>query len=157
MISENIYLQYFCGLPSFQARLPFHPTVFVDIRKRMGRADFDKWNWLIIEKADGLRPKRKQVINEIRIDDKSESKDHPGRGTIKIDATVADQKIVYPTDVDLLNTAREQTERMIDLLYKISGSYTKPRDYRRVARKAYLGFSKKKKKTKRYIRKQLRK
>ena len=37
MISENISLQYFCGLRSFQIEEPFHPTVFVDIRKRMGQ------------------------------------------------------------------------------------------------------------------------
>ena len=46
MISENIYLQYFCGLPSFQTQLPFHPTVFVDIRKRMGASRFEQWNTL---------------------------------------------------------------------------------------------------------------
>ena len=44
MISENIYLQYFCGLKSFQTKAPFHPTMFVDIRKRMGVSNFDKWN-----------------------------------------------------------------------------------------------------------------
>ena len=47
MISENIYLQYFCGLKSFQIEEPFHPTVFVDIRKRMGSDRFDSWNELI--------------------------------------------------------------------------------------------------------------
>ncbi|MFS4415805.1 transposase, partial [Maribacter sp. 2307ULW6-5] len=41
MIAENVYLQYFCGLPAFQPKEPFHPTVFVDIRKRMGAESFD--------------------------------------------------------------------------------------------------------------------
>ena len=50
VISENVYLQYFCGLKSFQVREPFHPTVFVDIRKRMGAKAFDKCNGLIIER-----------------------------------------------------------------------------------------------------------
>ncbi len=54
MISENIYLQYFCGLTAFQTKEPFHPTVFVDIRKRMGANNFDAWNALIIEKAEDL-------------------------------------------------------------------------------------------------------
>ena len=58
-ISENIYLQYFCGLRSFQIKEPFHPTVFVDIRKRMGSDRFDLWNELSIEKADSIKPKRK--------------------------------------------------------------------------------------------------
>ena len=46
MISENIYLQYFCGLRSFQLEEPFHPTVFVDIRKRMEADRFDSCNEL---------------------------------------------------------------------------------------------------------------
>ena len=135
MISENIYLQYFCGLRSFQIEEPFHPTVFVDIRKRMGADQFDLWNELIIEKADALKPKRKQTIDK-------------DKGTLKIDASVANQKIVFPTDANLLNTAREESERIIDLLYKQTGSKTKPRDYRRVARKEYVSFSKKRRKTK---------
>ena len=63
MISENIYLQYFCGLQSFQTQEAFHPTVFVDIRKRMGANNFDLWNALIIKKADDLKPKKKKMIS----------------------------------------------------------------------------------------------
>ena len=63
MISENIYLQYFCGLTSFKTKEPFHPTVFVDIRKRMGASHFDTWNTLIIEKADTLKPNKKKMIS----------------------------------------------------------------------------------------------
>lgn len=32
------------------------------------------------------------------------------RGTIKVDATVTDAEIKYPTDLDLLNSAREKSE-----------------------------------------------
>ena len=56
------------------------------------------------------------------------------KGKLKIDATVADQMIVYPTDVGLLNTAREESERLIDILYRKSGIKRKPRTYRREAR-----------------------
>ena len=42
MISENIYIQYFCGLRSFQTELPFDASLFVDIRKRMGSERFDE-------------------------------------------------------------------------------------------------------------------
>jgi len=62
MISENIYLQYFCGLKSFQTQIPFHPTVFVDIRKRIGSSSFDSWNVLIMEKADQLKPTKHKMI-----------------------------------------------------------------------------------------------
>ncbi len=64
MISENINLQYFCELKSFQIALPFHPTVFVDIRKRMGASEFDLWNTQIIEKVDSLKAKSKQLISK---------------------------------------------------------------------------------------------
>jgi len=61
--------------------------------------------------------------------------------------------IAYPTDHGLLNRAREESERIIDYLYKKTDLEKKPRTYRRVARKAYLAFSKKKRKTKKEIRK----
>jgi hypothetical protein len=105
MISENIYLQYFCGLTSFQTQEPFHPTVFVDIRKRMGTNEFDMWNALIIKKADDIKPRKKKMI---RNDD--DQKNPPkNKGTLKIDATVANQKIAFPTDAGLLNTARKES------------------------------------------------
>ena len=154
MISENIYLQYFCGLRSFQIENPFHPTVFVDIRKRMGSDRFDLWNELIVEKADSLKPKRKQNIDKDKNDNGTPK---PNKGSLKIDATVANQKIVFPTDANLLNTAREESERIIDILYKQTGSKTKPRDYRRVARKEYVAFSKNRKKSKKQIRKFIKK
>lgn len=166
MISENIYLQYFCGLTSFQTKAPFHPTVFVDIRKRMGAASFDKWNELVIEKADALKPKGKKRIDGKDQKGEGNDQDTPktpegvpatNKGSIKIDATVANQKIAYPTDGGLLNTAREESERLIDLLYGQSALSTKPRTYRRVARKEYLAFSKKRKKKKSVVRKFIRK
>lgn len=174
MISENIYLQYFCGLSSFQTETPFHPTVFVDIRKRMGAVSFDKWNEIIIEKADDIKPKKKKAITK----DDSEQKDDdteqtsssketkndipevkppPNKGVLKIDATVANQKIVYPTDAGLLNTARKESERFIDLLYKQSTYTAKPRTYRRIARTEFLNFSKNRRKSKKVIRKFIRK
>jgi hypothetical protein len=162
MVSENIYLQYFCGLTSFQTREPFHPTVFVDIRKRMGAGNFDLWNILIIEKADGLKPTRSKNIGKDK--DKDTDNDVFGpdnisknKGKLKIDATVANQKIVFPTDAGLLNTPRKESERIIDLLYKQSRTGKKPRDYRRIARTEYLVFSKKRRKPSKEIRKFIRK
>ncbi|MEL6710340.1 MAG: transposase, partial [Pseudomonadota bacterium] len=40
-IQENPYLQYFVGLPGYQAKPPFAPSLFVEIRKRMGQTVFD--------------------------------------------------------------------------------------------------------------------
>jgi len=180
MISENIYLQYFCGLTSFQVEEPFHPTVFVDIRKRMGASSFDKWNEKIIEKADSLKPKKEKNISKNKSSKEEptntpkdnstpeqkqeqepkaqeQQQDKPNKGVLKIDATVANQKIVYPTDAGLLNTARKESERFIDLLFRQSTYTIKPRTYRRIARTEYLNFSKNRRKSKKTIRKFIRK
>ena len=154
MISENIYLQYFCGLSSFQTKEPFHPTVFVDIRKRIGAREFDAWNTQIIEKVDALKSKRKRLISKQKdTNDQDGNSTTSHKGRLKIDATVANQKIDFPTDAKLLNRAREESERIIDILYSESGLKIKPRTYPRLARKEYMSFSKSKKKTKRAIRK----
>lgn len=163
MISENLYLQYFSGLRSFQVKPPFHPTVFVDIRKRMGAASFDNWNELIIEKADGLKPKKERMVDkgvkgEGTEGDTGNGKPETGatgnKGTLKIDATVADQEIAYPTDTGLLNKGRLETERLIDQLHAQSGLPKKPRTYRRKASQSYLAFSKKRGKSKKSVRKE---
>ncbi|WP_159523631.1 hypothetical protein [Sunxiuqinia indica] len=78
------------------------------------------------------------------------------RGTLKEDVTVADQGITYPTDLKLLNTPRENLERIIDLLYLRSADGTKPRTYRRIAREHSLNIAKKKQKTKKQIRRGIR-
>lgn len=69
------------------------------------------------------------------------------KGHYILDATIADQYIKYPTDVDLLNKSREHSEEIIDILYKNSTLGSKPRTYRKVARAKYLDFAKSKKKT----------
>ena len=66
------------------------------------------------------------------------------QGKLIIDATVAEQAIRYPTDLGLLNEARELTEQIIDKLYAASVWVKKPRTYRQKARKAYLGLVKQK-------------
>lgn len=51
--------------------------------------------------------------------------------------------IEYPTDLKLLNAAREKLEAMIDTLHRpFVGHERKPRSYRKKARKQYLGVSK---------------
>jgi hypothetical protein len=60
------------------------------------------------------------------------------RGTLKVDATVADQEVTYPTDLKLLNAARENLERITDLLYLPSVDGTKLRaKSKRYITKAY--------------------
>jgi len=59
-----------------------------------------------------------------------------------LDTTVAEQAIGYPTDLSLLNEAREFSEQIIDRLYAKSALTKKPRSYRQQARKAYLSIVK---------------
>ena len=74
------------------------------------------------------------------------------KGRLLMDATVAPQDITFPTDLKLLNAAREKSEELIDILYSPSlHGDTKVRTYRELARKAFLNAAKKKKKTSREI------
>ena len=156
MIKENIYLQYFCGLKGFTTKKVFDPSLFVDIRKRLGGEEFDKFNKLVIEKSEQIKPHQARIKRKDKPgnnkDDQTDTKGNTNRGTLKVDATVADQEIKFPTDVDLLNTSRENLERIIDLLYIAEIDGVKPRTYRRVARKKYLNLSKKKRRSKKEIR-----
>lgn len=174
-IQENPYMQYFLGLDQFHPEPLFDASLFVDLRKRMGDDTFDKFNEILIEKA-GSKPTPKRVKvkdiaeQEDRVyeapvenDDKPEApSDQAGpkpKGKLKLDATVSDIYIKYPTDLDLLNTSREWSEAIIDKLWESMplaseklGWEKKPRTYRRMARKEYLNVAKKKKKSKQEIR-----
>ena len=72
-----------------------------------------------------------------------------------VDATCAPQDIRYPQDSSLLNEARENLEGMIDILHD-SSCGQKPRTCRQNARRSYIKFSKKRKKTFKEIRKTIK-
>ena len=74
-------------------------------------------------------------------------------GKMIIDATVCPQDIAYPTDLNLLNDAREKAEELIDVLYQKELHLKKPRTYRKKARKFYLAEAQKKNSSARAIRK----
>jgi hypothetical protein len=80
-------------------------------------------------------------------------KNAPKKGTLMLDATCTPADIAYPTDVNLLNEAREKLEDMIDTLHPHTGAKLKPRTYRQEARKRYLRFIKQRKPRKAAIRK----
>lgn len=65
------------------------------------------------------------------------------QGKLIVDATCAPADIAYPTDLNLLNQARETAEQIIDVLHDpLKGRVSKPRTYRQQARKAYLSAAK---------------
>jgi hypothetical protein len=74
------------------------------------------------------------------------------KGDMLLDATVADQKIKYPNDVELLNTGRQEVDRLIDMLCEAL-EHKRPRTYRNTARKQFLRFAKRKTKPRNIIRK----
>ena len=61
------------------------------------------------------------------------------QGKLVLGATVAAQAIQFPTDLSLLNEARELSGQVVDLSYVNTELNREPRTYRVQARKAYLG------------------
>ena len=151
-IQENPYLQYFVGLPDYQMEAPFVPSLLVEIRKRMGQSVFDVFQSAIIDSVEEAKATRKKASREKSDEDDNEPPSASGgeppdkapehQGKLILDATVAPQAIRYPTDLSLLNEAREFSERIIDELYPKTDWKKKPRTYREKARKAYLAICK---------------
>ncbi|MCP4747314.1 MAG: transposase, partial [Desulfobacteraceae bacterium] len=64
----------------------------------------------------------------------------------------------FPTDLKILNEAREKSERIIDILHQPHrGKLKKPRTYRKQARKQFVSVAKSKKASKSKMRKAMRK
>lgn len=161
-IRENLYFQYFVGLSGFQTKAIFAPSLFVEIRKRMGEEVFRVFEQSIIhsvsaEKAkkpdddsddsgSGFTADKKEAVDETR-DEVSH------KGSLILDATVAEQAIRFPTDLGLLNEAREISEKIIDELFVHTPGTKKPRTYRETARKDYLAIVKRRRPGKKRYRK----
>jgi len=152
-IRENPYLQYFIGLPEYSDDVIFHSTMFVHFRKRFPADELNRINEIIVKKAVVTLKKKKKK----RSDDDHE--DPPvNKGKLIVDATCVPEDINYPTDLKLLNKAREISEQIIDVFHKQLPSGTKkPRTYRRKARKNYLSISKSRRASLPKIRKAIRK
>ena len=162
-IQENPYLQYFVGLPGYQMTVPFVPSLLVEVRKRMGQNTFDTFHEAIIGQLDKIQsnpPSTNSDDNDP--DDQSppgpalESAPKTHQGKLILDATVVEQAIRYPTDLSLLNEAREMTEQIIDTLYPQTPLSKKPRTYRETARSDYLAIVKQRRPGNRVLRKGVR-
>ena len=136
-ITENPYLQYFLGLPEYQSKAPFDPSMFVHFRKRFDSDILIKINDIMIQRA------MKKTSSESKSDDDDDTPDEDNHGKLIIDATCVPSDIRFPTDLNLLNEAREKAERIIDVLYEsVKAVLKKPRTYRQKARKDYLQLAK---------------
>ena len=153
-ISENVYMQYFLGYPSFINEQPFDASLFVDFRKKLGLEHINVINERIVALKAGFES-QKDNPTAPQPEETSEPEE-PGagnKGRLIMDATACPQDIAYPTDLNLLSEAREKSEQLIDGLYKQKLHKRKPRTYREVARKRYLQTAQKKNKSRKVIRK----
>jgi transposase, IS5 family len=170
-IAENIYMQYFLGYSGFTSEPPFDASLFVEFRKRLGFAQLKAINERIISlkaqlDAQGNLNSSKQKDDKISTSGSGNNQLASGedeklpadatlqnKGRLLMDATACPQDIAFPTDLDLLSSAREKSEELIDLLYDFEYHQQKPRTYRREARKKYLSTAQKKNKSRKTIRK----
>jgi IS5 family transposase len=174
-IQENVYMQYFIGYSSFSDEEPFDPSLFVEFRKRLGIEQINTINEKILglyKEKDGQGNKKEenavvaakeetvtpQEEAPANTDASPESREVRHQGKLIVDATACPQDISYPTDLNLLNDAREKSEMLIDVLYHpTKDDEKKPRTYREKARKYYLKTAQKKTKSKKEIRKAIKK
>lgn len=162
-IMENPYLQYFLGYNRYDDRKPpFDPSLIVHFRKRLGADIINEINERITlaaikeeNQADGNKKGNNPSKGSGGSDNTEKPDEKPeNNGHLILDATCAPADIHYPTDVGLLNEAREKLEDIIDTLHQPDiGICTKPRTYRKEARKNYLGLEKQRKKGRKAIRK----
>lgn len=160
-ITENPYLQYFIGLREYQLETPFDPSLMVLFRKRLGIETIKEINEMICGVEAGSEDKgnddddpgdqsgsgeTKEAAGEVENEEKKPN------GLLILDATCAPADIKYPTDLGLLNEAREKLEGMIDALHTPELG-RKPRTYRVKARKDYLQIAKQRKAGAKKIRK----
>ena len=153
-IFESPYLQHFLGYKELLKDPPFDESMMVYFRSRFTQEHHRKINEFIVAQA--------QTSNDSDQDPPAEPPTHSGK--LLVDATCTPADIRFPTDIGLLNEAREKTEKIIDEFHKeicsrqsdINNRPKKPRTYRQEARKNYLDIAKSKRPGKKKIRKAIR-
>src|SRR5512137_314638 len=90
---ENPYWQHFCGEVYFQYKLPFDPSDFVHFRHRIGPEGMEKIFRASIDLFDADMIRRE--VKEVRVD-----------------TTVQEKNITFPTDRKLIEKVIEHSKRM---------------------------------------------
>lgn len=177
-IQENPYLQFFIGSEEFSLERPFDPSVMVDFRKRFGEEGLACISEAIALASVSEAMNPDSVAASEPTDDHDDAPptddntpaaqaasadaapandDETNHGKLIVDATCAPADIRYPTDVSLLNEAREKTEELIDELHApLVGKAPRPRTYRVKARRAFVTFVHRKKPGRKVVRKAIR-
>jgi transposase, IS5 family len=131
---ENPYWQYFCGEVYFQYKLPFDPSDFVHFRHRIGPEGMEKIFKASIDLFD-----RDFIRREVK--------------EVRVDTTVQEKNITFPTD-------RKLTEKVIEHCKRIAKKedITLIRTYGREIKKLkhQLRFARKPKNMRRHIKAQKR-
>ena len=152
---ENPYLQYFIGQREYSNSAPFDASRLVQFRTRISAKLVKKVNQAMVKRM-------REATTEPSAEKQPESEEVSERknlGKLIADATCAPADLTYPTDLKILNQAREQTEKILEILHK-SGqdkSKKKPRTYRKKARKDYLEVAKQRRPSRKARRKGLKK
>jgi transposase, IS5 family len=149
-IRENPYLQYFLGFSEYSDAVPFDDSMMVHFRQRLNLAWVGRINEAVVQAAPA--PTSGADDDD---DDDDESPGSGNQGQLIMDASCTPADIRYPTDLSLLNEAREHSEAVIDVLYNQVRSEVekKPRTYRKQARREYLKVSKQRKVNRKAMRK----
>jgi transposase, IS5 family len=168
--------QFFLGFAGYSSKAPFDPSMMVHFRRRFSKEELCRINELIAERGkamviEAVAARQDDDDNpddpdagagsQLSIDDFVKPADWPeGKnwGTLSIDASCTPADITYPTDLKLLNEARESTERIIDDLCEQSSELRKyrPRYDRGKARANFLRVAKQKKPRRRKIKATIR-
>ena len=173
-IQETPSMQYFCGFGSYSPEKPFDSSLLVHFRKRipaeMVKEIAEEAFVAEAKKAIELEESKNNSDDEPKIDSDNNSnnidnsdnndtasgnkKEPKPKGTLLLDATCCPSDIRYPTDINLLNHARELLEQIIDGLHHQQKhlGIEKPRTYRDGARKNYMDYIKKRSHTEEEIR-----
>lgn len=169
-LRENPYYQYFIGMPGYEDKYPFVPSLLVEFRKRLSEDILIEVNEIIISSALSQKDDPDNNDNngsnnsngddpDKNVTEKSPENEQENEvqnaGTLILDATCAPQNIEYPQDVNLLNECREKLEKLIDKICYDYNYYT-PRMYREKARKDYLSLAKCRKRPAKRVRKAVR-
>ena len=131
-IAENPYAQYFLGLHEFQEEPLFDSSMMVHFRKRFP--------------ADEIEEINKRIFSKTKKNDDDDGEPPSNNGKLVLDATCAPADIRYPSDLSLLDEARENTETIIEELWEYGPRKGRKTRYsRKKARSQYLSVAKQKK------------
>jgi hypothetical protein len=163
-------MQFFLGFAGYSNKTPYDPSMMVHSRKRFSDEDLKRIDELVVERgkamlieavvdasdvddSGGQGPSSEDQLSLDELVKPADWREGKNWGTLSIDASCTPTDITYPTDLKLLNEARESSDRILDDLYKQSGGFgiCRPRYDRGKARAHFLNIAKQKKPRRRML------